>query len=259
MLKSKELDQFYTSPSIAIKCYKKLCETVNIDNYHLVEPSAGSGSFSNLFHSNSTKLDLDPKINGIKKMDFFDYSHNIIEKTITIGNPPFGKNSSLAIQFFNKSADFSDYIAFIIPSTFKKVSIQNKLSLDMHLIQELEIDKDSFIFEGEKYSVNCVFQIWQKKEEKRIKIKNKTVSNLFKFIDPVDKHNADFAIRRVGVFAGKVIRDLDKYSPSSHYYISGDIDLFISKYEEIQEIAKNAINPSISKHELIEIIEKGLE
>ena len=37
--------------------------------------------------------------------------------------PPFGKVSSLAIRFFNKCAQFSDVIAFIIPRTFNKVSV----------------------------------------------------------------------------------------------------------------------------------------
>ena len=56
---------------------------------------------------------------------------------LTIGNPPFGKNSSLAISFFNKAAEFSDIIAFILPQTFSKDSVKNRLNLSFFLIMEV--------------------------------------------------------------------------------------------------------------------------
>ena len=79
------------------------------------------------------------RASGIKYQDFGDVvsaaclAHDL-------GNPPFGKNCSLAIKFFNKAAEFADLIAFIIPRTFKRISIQNKLNLNFSFILFLDSD-----------------------------------------------------------------------------------------------------------------------
>ena len=39
---------------------------------------------------------------------------------LIVGNPPYGKNCSTAINFFNHAVTISDFIAFIIPKTFRK-------------------------------------------------------------------------------------------------------------------------------------------
>ena len=67
-------------------------------------------------------------------MNYFDYVPNKTKRYLVVGNPPFGKISSIAIKFFNKSAEYADCIAFIIPRTFKRVSVQNKLNLNFHLM-----------------------------------------------------------------------------------------------------------------------------
>jgi len=263
MNKSKELDQFYTNEEVAIECYEEIKKIIKIESYFLLEPSAGTGSFSNLFHKNSLALDLDPKNIGIEKSDFLKFNNKTLKekKVITIGNPPFGKNSSLAIKFFNKSSEFSEFVCFIVPKTFKKDSVINKLNQNMFLIKEKEIKEESFIFEGKKYKVPCVFQIWKKEKEKRKKIKILTKSKYFDFST---KENCDFAIRRVGGLAGKVIEDFEKYSKNSHYYIKSN--KYFSKQELLNKLNKlydkfqktsfnSAGNPSLSKNELIKIFE----
>ena len=72
---SNGLDQFYTKPDIALKCYHKLQDFTNIHDYdtHL-EPSAGSGSFYDLMdETKRVGLDIDPQKEGIVQMDFFQY------------------------------------------------------------------------------------------------------------------------------------------------------------------------------------------
>lgn len=258
---SRELDQFYTKKEVAIDCYNKVSKLINLEKYKLIEPSAGEGRFSDLFHSNSMALDLDPKKSYIEKMDFFDFNYNSDDPVVVIGNPPFGKNSSLAIKFFNKSALFSDYICMILPKTFKKDSVKNKLDLNFHLKKEWVLSKNSFTFNDNEYDVPCVFQIWEKREVKRKIKKQKSTSKLFDFTDEL---NADVAVRRVGGLAGKVLIDFNGYKESSHYYIKfkeenkdSVLNVFINSYKELNNKARNtAGNPSLSKHELITIIEK---
>jgi hypothetical protein len=80
------------------------------------------------------------------------------KKYLIIGNPPFGKSSSIAIKFFNKAALFSECIAFILPRTFKRISIQNRLDLNFSLIytKDLPVKPCCFI---PKMEAKCCFQI----------------------------------------------------------------------------------------------------
>lgn len=165
------LDQFYTNKDIALKCYKKLKEIINLNDYDIhLEPSAGSGSFFNIMDdSKKIGLDIEPKENEIYKMDFFDYKPEEDKKYLVLGNPPFGRVSSLAVKFFNKSSEFASCIAFIIPRTFKRVSIQNKLNLYFELIYNEDLPIDPCCFTP-KMTAKCCFQIWIKKEKKEIKL-----------------------------------------------------------------------------------------
>jgi predicted RNA methylase len=258
---SRELDQFYTKKEIAKSCYDLVSSKIDINKYKLIEPSAGEGRFSDLFHNNSLALDLDPKKNYIKKQDFFDFEIDT-KDNVVIGNPPFGKNSSIAIKFFNKSATFSEYICMVLPRTFKKDSVINKLDFNFHLLLETDLPKNSFTFNDEDYDVPCVFQIWEKRDVKRNKIIQKTKTTYFEFSS---KKDADFAMRRVGGLAGKVIEDFEDYKEPSHYYIKTPtnkkkiIKTLKDSYKEFNEKAKNtAGNPSLSKHELITIFEKNI-
>lgn len=260
---AKKLDQFYTKKEIAIICYNLIKEELDIKKYRLIEPSAWNGSFSDLFEWNFIAMDLDPKKDYIQKKDFFDFcieeSNNI--KNITIWNPPFWKNSSLAIKFFNKSALFSDYICMILPKTFKKDSVTNKLDMNFHLVKEINLPKNSFVFEEKEYNVPCVFQIWEKREIKREKIPQKTKTEFFQF---TTKSDADIAIRRVWWLAWKVIENFSSYKEASHYFLQIDkktdkvkiINTLKLIYKELNKTAFNtAWNPSLSKNELINIFE----
>jgi len=261
---SKELDQFYTNTIISKKCMSFLSSIYKLDDFFLLEPSAGTGSFSDQFHKNSIAYDIDPKKDYIERADFLDLSVDILpnKQIFTIGNPPFGKNSSLAIKFFNKSAMFSEYIAFIVPKTFNKISVTNKLDLNFSKVKEFELPLDSFVFQNSKYSVPCVFQVWKKMDVKRDKVKTRTKSELFEFSN---KSSSDFAIRRVGRLAGKFIDNFQKYQESSHYFIKVKKNKVKLK-REIKNLfstfnnqARNcASNPSLSKHEFINLVEASM-
>ena len=254
---SKKLSQYYTKIDIAKKCIEEIKTLINLKEYIIVEPSAGTGSFCDFITEyNKICIDIEPKNEKIIKMDYFDFVPKKNLKYIVIGNPPFGKNSNLAIKFFNHS-DYSDYICFILPKTFKKPSVINRLNPYFHLKYENDLPLNSFIFNNKEYSVPCVFQIWKKEKIKREKIKIKTKSSLITFSD---ENNFDYLIRRVGGLAGKVIEDnFDKYSPNSHYYIKSSFlikKLIKDNFKSLNTISKNTSgNPSLSKHEIIELIE----
>lgn len=261
-----ELDQFYTAPSIAQACYDKVCQKYSLDNFDLVlEPSAGSGAFYNLFPKNKRYgLDLEPKCDGVVKMDFFDYIPPSDAKIITIGNPPFGKIASLATKFFNQSAQFSDVIAFVIPKTFKKRSLQNRLDLNFHLVHSEDLPKNSFVLNDEPYDVPCCFQIWEKRARKR---KRKVVDLKNEIFDFVSKDEADFAVRRVGGRTGKCQSDLEKAAEVSHYFLKikkrsikkRKLMSFIDSLDVAEIINATAGVKSISKPEFVEVFFKNFK
>lgn len=246
------LDQYYTNPVIAQQCIDEIAQSYNMENYQCVEPSAGSGSFYNIMPSGSLAYDLEPKSHGIIESDFFDVK--LMKSAIpimTIGNPPFGKNASLAVKFFNHAATFSEVIAFIVPRTFRKPSIQNRLDGQFHIVHDSLLPSGSFIYEDEPYDVPCCFQIWECREEQRGRIVTRTTCDDFIF---TTSDNADFAIQRVGVNAGRIKTDLTS-SPESHYFIKGRV-IDIMRMIDFSEVKMNtAGNPSISKHEIITLYE----
>ena len=156
------LDKFYTQKHVSKHCFEFLNKQLNIPTDAIyLEPSAGEGSFLDLL-PNYIALDIAPEDDRIIQQDYLEY---ITDKTnfITIGNPPFGNRSKLATDFFNKAATMSDVIAFIVPVSFMKWSVQKNLSAKFALHSYMYLEPESFSSNGEPYSVRTVFQIWVKK------------------------------------------------------------------------------------------------
>lgn len=253
------LDQFYTSPAVAKYCFDKLKLNIDIDKYDFIEPSAGSGSFSSLIPC--TAFDLDPKALNIFKQDFLTLNLKA-GKYCFFGNPPFGKNSSLAVKFFNKSALYGEVVAFILPRTFRKTSIHDKLDLNFRLIFDEDLPKNSFIYEGKPYDVPCCFQIWIKGFPKRKKSKA-LISRHFTF---TDRPNADIIIRRVGGRSGKAFKVVGAISKESNYFIKFNKRISINKAIsainaiDFQDIVNSTAGVrSLSKSELISKVDKALD
>ena len=229
------LDKFYTLPSISKKCIDKVFELHN--NWDLViEPSAGNGSFFNQIpNNNKIGIDISPEnCPLIIKQNFLEYFPPSNKSNIlVIGNPPFGKNSSLAIKFFNHSAKFSNTIAFIIPRTFRRISVQNKLCDFFHLVYDEELPIKPCCFEPVMLA-KCCFQIWGKKTIKRKKICLSTKHEDWDFLSfgPLDEKNqptcpknADFAKKAYGSNIGEIKTDnLDKLRPKSWHWFKSNIN-----------------------------------
>ena len=79
----------------------------------------------------------------------------------------------------------------------------------------------------------------------------------FKFVKKGE--NPDYSLRRVGVYAGNISRDIEDKSEQSHYFIKVEqnSDLFVVKYQYIKWDLNNTVGPnSISKQEFIREINK---
>jgi len=265
-VKTRGLDQFYTNPDVALRCYQKLTSTVDTNQYDIhLEPSAGSGSFFSIMdHGKRVGIDKDPKTEDVTRMDFFDYQPIAGERYMVVGNPPFGKISSLAIQFFNKSAEFAHCIAFIIPRTFKRVSVQNRLNLNFHLLHSEDLPVSPCCFTPHM-SAKCCFQIWVKREEPRRAVCYDKSHPDFTFqkYGPLDNNHqpttpegCDFALKAYGSNCGSICdKGLHTLRPKSWHWIKSNIDPIVLKHRLRQidySMSKDTVRQdSLGQQELI--------
>lgn len=234
------LDQFYTNPNIACDCIEKMKQHVDIDLYDIhLEPSVGLCAFFNLLGEKRIGIDISPKCEkNIICMNYLNYIPVKDKTYLVVGNPPFGKNSSLAVQFFNKSSQFADCICFILPRIFKRVSIQNKLNLHFELIYNKDLSTSPCCFTP-KMRAKCCFQIWVRTEHKRKLVKYDKTHKDFSFLKhgPKDEHGqhtpqgkADFAIRAYGGRCGDIkVSELHLLCPKNWHWIKSHIDIEILK------------------------------
>lgn len=258
-------DKFYTHPVIAQTCLQLL--PISYSEYDvIIEPSAGNGSFSSLIPK-CLAFDLHPEHEDIIEQDWLAYNGERFtdKKILVIGNPPFGQQNSLAVKFINHAAGFADTIAFILPLSFKKDSIQNRLNPNLHLIFEYILPKDSFLLNGEKYHVPCVFQVWEYREdEKRIKTP-KTIPAGYRFVKRED--GAHFSVQRIGGRAGSATKDWEKRNSQSNYFIRLDgiidetmINKVVDDFNKVSFPTRHySVGPrSISKEDIIKELNRIL-
>lgn len=262
-LKRDTIDKYYTKPDTVDLCLSLVKKHVVITPDDLaIEPSAGNGAFVagiKTIAAHSKFYDLDPDdIHGeITKQNYLSYDSTEIARDFpnihVIGNPPFGRQSSLAIKFIKKSCGFCTSISFILPKSFKKDSLKKTFPPQFHLVCEQDMPDKSFIVSNSEHDVPCVFQIWLKKDSDR-PISEKVVPRGFRFVKKDEM--PDISLRRVGVNAGTVDTRIDGKSEQSHYFIKflGDESLpsILTRLAAIEYAFNNTVGPrSISKPEVI--------
>jgi hypothetical protein len=263
------LDQFYTIPAIAKQCIQHVGNRYRWSNWGLVvEPSAGNGSFlTQIPTEKRIGMDLSPQHPDIIRQDFFEYIPPDMDAPIlVIGNPPFGRICSLAIRFFQHAAQWADVIALIVPRTFRRISVHNKLPRSLHLVWDEDIPSEPCSFDP-PMAAKCCFQIWERKFHARPFIKLPTTHPDWEFIGlgPADERGqptppigADFAIRAYGGACGEIVETgLEHLCPKSWHWISSRIDRTVLRdrfqslnYTVSQDTARQN---SIGKGELVRL------
>jgi predicted RNA methylase len=280
-LKRNTIDKYYTKDSVVEMCLHFIRQHIDIQpNDLIIEPSAGNGAFINgikMLSSNYRFYDLEPETkstvgafgtgepNEIIKQDYlllnYDELKSQFAKIHVIGNPPFGRQSSLAVRFIRKSCEFANSVSFILPKSFKKDSLKKTFPVNFHLIFEIDLPDKSFLVDGVEYDVPCVFQIWEKKTESRV-VSGKLEPIHFIFVKKTQE--PDISVRRIGVNAGALSTTaIDEKSDESHYFIKftngKPIDYNVKLLSTIKYTFDNTVGPkSISKQELIKEFNKVL-
>ena len=218
-LNKDDLDRFYTKPSVV----DNLLNEITLEDYDVVvEPSAGTGSWSSKI-DDCVAIDIAPEHPNIMRGDFLEDDFLFDEmkeenKILVIGNPPFGRIGNKAIKFINKAAEFADTIAFILPRSFRKESLQRRINKNFWLIKDIDLfEEHCFIFKGEDYFAPCVFQVWEKRIEERDTTIKKVEPVGFSY---VKREHANLVVRRVGGAAGTAYTDkIEERSIPPNYFL----------------------------------------
>lgn len=191
-----------------------------------IEPAGGTGNFIKAARAKGYSVwscDIEPKFRGVEERDFLNVELSGMENinVVVFGNPPFGRNNSLSVKFFNHSAEVADYIAFIVPKSWRKWSVINKLDARFECVYDTDleinyVDDTGWEFPGG--TLKTCFQIWKRSTSLRkpIEIEDRG------YIQKVKPEEADISMTVFGHGCGKVKREFDRVPNSTQMFIKAD-------------------------------------
>jgi len=218
------LEQYYTPTKLANDLVLELKQLIpNFELRSFLEPAGGNGSFIQaLAHHGGVSIqsvDTHPLHPDVKKKDFLTFQTKERD-LVTVSNPPFGRNNALSIPFFNHAAQFSSHIAFLVPRSWRKWSVQNRLQPNFHLIHDRDVDLIYVNSNGEPLTksneLRTCFQVWERRSE----LREKFVVPDNGLIKKVKPDQAALALRVFGYGCGQVLEDFPKASNTTLMFLS---------------------------------------
>ena len=216
-------EQFYTPPDVADRIIRNAKKRVgDLSERILLEPAGGTGAFIDAAKAHGlTKVisfDIEPHHKKILLGDFLEQD---ISQTglLTITNPPFGRNNSLSIPFFNKAAQVSDLIIFIVPRSWRKWSVQNRLNQNFHLVRDDDLTINYVDVNGQdahaKDRLRTCAQYWERKSKLRPIVKVKDMG----IIERTTPELADAALTLFGYNCGNLTTDFERRKITTQMYL----------------------------------------
>jgi predicted RNA methylase len=221
-------EQYYTPVGLAAELVAAVAKTIGgLAGRTIIEPAGGTGAFLVAAEAGgATKLlsfDIEPKHPRVEAADFLHLPESLLaaagSDAVTISNPPFGRNNSLSIPFFNRAANHSEYICFIVPRSWRKWSVINRLDRRFHLVsdQDLKIDyvDEAGVLLSRQNRLNTCFQIWQRLDANRaiIKVADQAL------ISKVGPQDADVALTIFGYGCGTLRTDFEPVANSTRMFL----------------------------------------
>ena len=148
-------DKYYTEDDLAKYCVEKTYEILGSDWNRVIEPSAGAGVYLKYLPEDTLAYDILPEADGIEVADYRKVELPYMERSLVIGNPPFGRANKLSVQFMIASLKHSDYVAFIQPISQLN---QNRTMKNTELLYSEDLG--TLLYSGRK--VHCCFNIYHK-------------------------------------------------------------------------------------------------
>lgn len=216
-------EQYYTPKPLALELVSQIEKVLGpLAGKTILEPAGGTGAFIEAVQTKGItsviSFDIEPLHELVSVGDFL--GQEIKESNlITISNPPFGRNNSLSIPFFNHAANFSDAICFIVPRSWRKWSVTNRLDLRFELALDLDIEIDYVDAAGtplsNKNHLATCFQIWKKADAPRslVRVTDKGI------IEKVSPEQADVSLTIFGYGCGKVKTQFEPVANTTQMFL----------------------------------------
>lgn len=216
-------EQYYTPKPLAIELVAHIEKLLGpLRGKTVLEPAGGTGAFIDAVQAVGVakviSFDIEPLHGQVSLGNFLE--QKITEnRLITISNPPFGRNNSLSIPFFNHAAPVSDAICFIVPRSWRKWSVTNRLDLEFQLALDLDIeidyvDSEELPLSSKNYLATC-FQIWKRTANPRsvIRVIDKGI------IEKVSPGQADVSLTIFGYGCGKVKTEFEPVANTTQMFL----------------------------------------
>jgi len=216
-------EQFYTPPQTAERIFGTLNTLIpNLGSRALLEPAGGTGTIINAarqFGINKVlSFDIEPHHRDVVLGNFFE-QHFARTDLLTVSNPPFGRNNSLSIPFFNHAAQFSSHIVFIVPRSWRKWSVQNKLDRNFHLLNDEDLAINYVDVDGNdayaKDRLRTCIQYWERRPTQRALHAVQDMGVITK----VQPRDADVSLTVFGYGCGTVRRDFVRIKNTTQMYL----------------------------------------
>ena len=216
-------EQFYTPVALAHTLVNDVEKVLgSLQGKTVLEPAGGTGSFVEAALAKGAKevisFDIEPLHEKVLLGSFLDQELTQ-QNLITISNPPFGRNNSLSIPFFNHAAVNSDAICFIVPRSWRKWSVTNRLDLNFELISDQDLDIDYMDSSGElisdKSRLATCFQIWKQTETPRVPVKITDMG----VIQKVSPELADVSMTIFGYGCGSIKEDFERVPNTTQLFL----------------------------------------
>jgi len=217
-------EQYYTPSDLAIQLTQSTLNQIpNWKAKTFLEPAGGTGSFIEALRqlgvAEIISYDTEPKHPGVQKQNFLETELEE-QGLVTISNPPFGRNNALSVPFFNHAAKYSSHIAFLVPRSWRKWSVVNRLDPYFHLISDEDVavvyqDQSGANITGHDQLRTC-FQIWERRDSARTKIKVPDHG----FVTRSNHQAATVAMRVFGYGCGKVYREFPRKPNTTMLYLA---------------------------------------
>ena len=205
-------EQYYTPPDVADYVVRRVLEfTPEAATAQWLEPGAGTGAFVDALARAGlrkvTAIDIEPYHPKVRHADFLDWQPNR-RGLIAVGNPPFGRNNALSVPFFNHAATMCDTIAFIVPRSWRKWSVTNRLDMGFECLVDEDLHVDYVDRDGapisSKGNLRTCLQIWRPARHRRQPI----VVPPSRWVTKCSPREADIAMRVFGYGCGTLYTDL---------------------------------------------------
>ena len=261
-------DKFYTDPELAKKLLDKTFGDLSQFDL-IIEPSAGSWAFMRwLPKEKSIAFDLYPDNNETVEQDYLalDLDRTIMERNainvLIVGNPPYGRMSSLAQKFVKKSCisnklfGYKTTVAFILSEGFMKKTFASRVPETHSMTYHEAVGSPFFLYGEEKtpYSMlNCGWFVWEpipRVNESKITSEFIRFHKKEVFMEMNDETKA--AIRTQGSGSGQVFySDFESLNVNTTRFCTGVGTRFLRDIEWNKYTRYNIGAPSLSRQEIM--------